>query len=58
MVDKAKADPKANPTPPDTLARTSEKGEIELNEEDLNKVTGGVGVTVNKAKTADKAYSG
>ena len=30
---------------------------IALSESELEKVTGGDGITVNKAKTADKAYT-
>ena len=47
MTDKSKAEPSRR-TSPDTLARTSEKGEIELKEEDLKKVTGGAGAAQHK----------
>jgi len=39
---------------PDSLTKTAS---IALSESELQQVTGGDGVTVNKAKTADKAYA-
>jgi hypothetical protein len=39
---------------PDSLTKTAS---VELSESELEKVTGGDGVAVNKAKTADKAYT-
>ena len=42
--------------PADALAQSSTTASIDLAESDLAKVAGGGDVTVNKAKTADKAF--
>lgn len=41
---------------PDSLTKTSKAAGVELAESELAKVAGGQDVTVNKAKTADKAF--
>ncbi|MDQ1422322.1 MAG: hypothetical protein QOJ52_4284 [Acidimicrobiaceae bacterium] len=42
----------------DALLQTTPEGEVQLREDELDKVSGGItqDVTVNKAKTAEKAF--
>ena len=53
MSDKTRAAPRSSNSP-DSLTKTTT---IALSESELEKVTGGDGVTLNKAKSADKAYT-
>ncbi len=50
MKNQPKTEDKAKPDK-DPLLQTTPKGEVQLTEEELDKVAGG-----NKAKTADKAF--
>jgi|UPI000489E68B hypothetical protein len=57
------SDPKTQkPSTPDSLTQASKNASVELSESELSKVAGGEAlkvtqdVTVNKAKTADKAF--
>jgi len=44
------------PSTPDSLTKTGKDASIALSESQLDKIAGGQDVTVNKAKTADKAF--
>jgi hypothetical protein len=44
------------PSKPDSLTKSGKGADIALTESELAKVAGGQDVTVNKAKTADKAF--
>jgi hypothetical protein len=44
------------PSKPDNLIQSGKDAGIALTESELAKVAGGQDVTVNKAKTADKAF--
>ena len=51
------SDPKTQkPSTPDSLTKAGKNAGIELAESQLDKIAGGQDVTVNKAKTADKAF--
>jgi hypothetical protein len=45
------------PSTPDSLTKAGKNAGVELAESQLDKIAGGQDVTVNKAKTADKAYT-
>ena len=54
MIDRLKSQPKRRPSSPDTLVRSSKKNDIELNEEELNRVSGGHGTVLTITASSSK----